>query len=393
MARPRTARGFTLVELLVVITIIGMLVSLLLPAIQAAREAGRRAVCQSNMRQCAIGLNTVEQTRKGFPGYVDRINKAGGLQWRASWVIPILPSLESNALYQNWMNPSLPLQWDSSNSMTYNRSQYITELSILVCPSNANPDLRDDALSYVVNTGIARTANDNYRPVYSSPNWEEDSASGVFFNQSRADYASYTWGTKRVNMDYITSNDGSTNTLLLSENLQSGGWAADPSSTNLPFQGDFQARQSVGMVWFLTGNKNNSDNPTPPLGSSFMVEAMGINDMAQQMSGLPRVPFSSTDFNQPTGLAGARPSANHPGGVNAMFCGQNARFLSETMEYRVYTQLMTTLQKQVIVDYAPGPIKASTMSGTGTIQNPQTVSGSTTMVPVPWGYILDEADL
>ena len=60
MAGPKKTRGFTLVELLVVITIIGMLVSLLLPAIQSAREAGRKNTCMNNMRNCGLALIQVE---------------------------------------------------------------------------------------------------------------------------------------------------------------------------------------------------------------------------------------------------------------------------------------------------------------------------------------------
>ncbi len=78
MVRPRKSRGFTLVELLVVITIIGMLVSLLLPAIQAAREAGRRSTCQNNMRQCSLAITQAADIKKAYPGYVNSFS-AGGL--------------------------------------------------------------------------------------------------------------------------------------------------------------------------------------------------------------------------------------------------------------------------------------------------------------------------
>ena len=68
----RIRRGFTLIELLVVITIIGMLVALLLPAVQAAREAGRRAVCMNNQKQLGVAMLNFESYR-GFPGYVNTV--------------------------------------------------------------------------------------------------------------------------------------------------------------------------------------------------------------------------------------------------------------------------------------------------------------------------------
>src|SRR5690606_5742560 len=133
--------------------------------------------------------------------------------------------IEQSQLYQNWMNPALTVDWTGAMA-TDNRSQYITQLSVLNCPSNANPDLQDDALSFVVNTGVAFSASDNFRlgtgALLSAPGWAEDAASGVCFNQSNLDYDPAP-AMKKVNMDYISTHDGSTNTLLLTENLQSGG--------------------------------------------------------------------------------------------------------------------------------------------------------------------------
>src|SRR5438067_5518108 len=84
-----SSRGFTLVELLVVIAIIGVLVALLLPAVQAAREAARRMKCTSSMRQLAIGLHNFHDVNSSFPKYTDT---------SVGWPPLILPFIEQQAL-------------------------------------------------------------------------------------------------------------------------------------------------------------------------------------------------------------------------------------------------------------------------------------------------------
>ena len=100
--------GFTLVELLVVIAIIGVLVALLLPAIQAAREAARRSQCANNMRQLSLAVLNYESSRKELPPAgiaqvlkdpkfgVDIFNPLGGM--RFSWIVEILPFMEEQSL-------------------------------------------------------------------------------------------------------------------------------------------------------------------------------------------------------------------------------------------------------------------------------------------------------
>jgi prepilin-type N-terminal cleavage/methylation domain-containing protein len=363
MAGPQKARGFTLVELLVVITIIGMLMALLLPAIQQAREAGRRNTCSNNMHNLGTALMLHEGSKRSFPGYVNVVaNK------RASWIIPILPQLERNDLYQNWQASSMPAAVPASMSMAPTASPWAhTQLALLVCPSNPG-NLGSNPLSYVVNTGSANTASDNFPPV-TSPTWLEDINSGVFFNQSKADwapmataanpnpYATTGFGAAtnmpivKVSLDFVTSNDGSSNTLMLGENLQSSNWATDPTalSTNelMPFQSDFQVRQQAGFVWFITGaNVNNAEPPTSAQASGFNINAYKINGIAKSVS----VPIPNTAFNAAAtvpvggngGLAFARPSSSHPGGSNFYFCDNHYRFISEDIPYHVYTQLMTS---------------------------------------------------
>jgi len=393
MAGPQKARGFTLVELLVVITIIGMLMALLLPAIQQAREAGRRNTCSNNMHNLGTALMLHEGSKRSFPGYVNVVNNK-----RGSWIVPILPQLERNDLYQVWQTLPAPVAIPNSGSVLPTASPWAyTQLALLVCPSNPG-NVGSNPLSYTVNTGSANTASDNFPPVM-GPTWAEDINSGVFFNQSKADwmgganpnpgvggfgiappYPATPMPVVKVSLDFITSNDGSSNTMMLSENLQSSNWASDPTNANelMPFQSDFQVRQQTGFVWFITGNLtgygNNAEPPTSAQAAGFNLNAYKINGIAKSVS----VPIPNTAFNAAAttppggngGLAFARPSSSHPGGANFYFCDNHYRFISEDIPYHVYTQLMTT-------------------KNTGVRGNPASGFPSTGN---PWNYLPSEAD-
>ena len=105
---PRTPHGFTIVELLVVIAIIGLLIALLLPAVQAARESARRAKCQSNIKQLGLGLHTYHDAQKRFPpGYQGMLGNCSGAdnsisnKWKDAgwgWSVFLLPHIEEQSL-------------------------------------------------------------------------------------------------------------------------------------------------------------------------------------------------------------------------------------------------------------------------------------------------------
>ena len=88
----RSKAGFTLVELLVVIAIIGILVALLLPAIQAAREAARRSQCTNNLKQASLAMHNYHDTHNTLP--------FGSWEWRRTWQVLILPFVEQGVLYE-----------------------------------------------------------------------------------------------------------------------------------------------------------------------------------------------------------------------------------------------------------------------------------------------------
>jgi prepilin-type N-terminal cleavage/methylation domain-containing protein/prepilin-type processing-associated H-X9-DG protein len=128
--------AFTLVELLVVIAIIGMLVALLLPAIQASRESARRSQCQSYMKQIGLALLNFESARGNFPpGSVSGPFPAAGVadKSRHGWVVFLLPYLEQQSLYDQY-------RWDTdAGGVSENAGARTVQLKFLQCPS-AEPD-------------------------------------------------------------------------------------------------------------------------------------------------------------------------------------------------------------------------------------------------------------
>src|SRR3954465_6824585 len=141
LRRIRPTVGFTLVELLVVIAIIGILVALLLPAVQAAREAARRAKCVNNIRQIGIAVQNYHDTKKHQPQYHAAVpptgtppgtTYAGGTGWQwpgVTWTVLILPFMEEQSLYDQFKRGEKMI---SVNNLPLAK----TIISGFVCPSN-----------------------------------------------------------------------------------------------------------------------------------------------------------------------------------------------------------------------------------------------------------------
>src|SRR4051812_48033837 len=114
-ARQPSRHGFTLVELLVVIAIIGVLVALLLPAVQAAREAARRTQCANNLKQLSLCITSYQETNGAYPwgvfGNTSYWNKLG--DW--AWGTIILPFAEQQAIYSQ-LNPNFPFGYGSTSA-------------------------------------------------------------------------------------------------------------------------------------------------------------------------------------------------------------------------------------------------------------------------------------
>ena len=132
----RTDRGFTLVELLVVIAIIGILIALLLPAVQAAREAARRMQCGNNLKQLGLALHNYATMHGGFPpggisewnlgGAWDIYNESANGKHGTSWMLQVLPFIEQTPLFDHW---------DFTKNVLGNKTLAESDISMFYCPS------------------------------------------------------------------------------------------------------------------------------------------------------------------------------------------------------------------------------------------------------------------
>ncbi len=337
--RSSTRNAFTLVELLVVIAIIGTLVGLLLPAVQAAREAARRNSCSSNINQLSKALQIREGSTKDLPGYINRLGIAGSNKVvRASWVVTLFPYFEQVQLFEQWNN----------GNPNY------AALELLTCPSNP-PDFQGAPnLSYVANTGW-RSPSDSST---------ENPADGLFFDRTRvADLSvtpAYNWSTAKdprdsnsdpqqdrpevvMSIAYIQARgDGTTKTMMLSESLASLFWAyTEPSDSNGDFQKAIEAPYHFGFTWEQPTAVAN-DTKRRINGSKDPLAYTSFQEMTTLKTGEPANLPSSGDTNQRPCL----PSSNHPGGVNAAFVGGQVQFVGDQIEPFVYAQLLTSNHKQ-----------------------------------------------
>jgi prepilin-type N-terminal cleavage/methylation domain-containing protein/prepilin-type processing-associated H-X9-DG protein len=336
--------AFTLVELLIVIAIIGILVAILLPAISAVREAGRRTACMNNLRQLSLAVLNYEQTQKKFPGYrnIQAIDAAGRRR-NAGWLFPLLPHLESKSVFEAY-GPRGP-------AATRGRTPTL-RLPGVTCPSDyiAEDRIRKNwytATSYVANVGQWDVAATRSAP----PDWR---ANGLFLDQLPFGDDGRPVRVETTSAKYVTAGDGLSKTLMLSENVDAGFW---PDALEA----------SIGFGWEAT-IVNGEPRPTTLLRINELVGEYWRSQLAQSSllssvvafaerslpnghpPGGPPTPPPDQDpdpLPDPTGSGPqpvyplARPSSFHSGGVLATYADGHVQFLREDIAYLTYCALMT----------------------------------------------------
>ncbi len=320
--RLRGRPGFTLVELLVVIAIIGTLMALLLPAVNNAREQGRRTACLNNMKQLSTALHSYEATKRELPGYANAV--AGHV---VTWAMATFPYIERTDVWSVWNTPDAVPPSAADTARLQAATPY---MEVMICPSNPPIDNTHPWLSFVANCGTQDLVKPTTIPPSPSTSGGERLANGVFFDRCTPVTKSNKGIFQQLVMSLDHIPDGASNTLMLSENLQAYKYTDDAGASGAQSQYDPGAardvEQWIGFVWSRTPSapslaaKINGDKD-----AKLLIPKWNLGD---------RTPEGNVTYS--------RPSSNHSGGVNVAMCGGELFFMRDDIDYRVYQQLMTS---------------------------------------------------
>ena len=330
----RQKTGFTLVELLVVITIIGILMGLLLPAVSMVRESGRRTQCANNTRQLALAINTFHTSRERYPGWREWTAKwnlkstsvPAGANKPISWMTVLLPYMDQETVSKKWENPRVAVS-----------SQLIPPIPTFTCPSDttlATTQMLNEApeTSYVANAGCGVAINNRNR--LKANGLFQDL---VFFDGQNA---------PAVHLRQFELADGASNTIAISENLQALFWHQSTLKQPTPVTAPnlYQALEPASYAEIIKNRRHRATYsnimvwwPKPPGGATKGIahtDLIKVNGEAMHRNLRDANPIAFMPY-------AARPSSNHSNGVTVGFADGHTAFITEEIDYIAYQSLLT----------------------------------------------------
>jgi prepilin-type processing-associated H-X9-DG protein len=377
-------RGVTLLDLMVLVLVVGVLIGLVLPAIQESRRTRCRAYCDHNLRNVGLGLQGYLNTKGHYPN-AGTFREAPGATAPASstilgcftdvtsvpflppqpppsvakdfgplrsWVVDILPYIDANDLANAWdHNRSYASTFaDPASGNPPNVHIASKSIGILICPENTTLKPASPNLSYVVNGGFSRWVGDptiGWRgrakggfSTRAGPDWGMDVASqtGVMFLGT--DTGKAPWDRRTIPQSIV---DGTSQTILATENLRAGFSPGSPATGGLATG---WACPHPNVVMFIASDRICPSGRCPTGGTSPTLTPGPYGDgdawaLANSPSRNPHESINARAKDAAPEGAFPYPSSNHAGGVNVLFCDGSVRFISETIDGTVYANLIT----------------------------------------------------
>jgi len=298
--------AFTLVELLVVITIIGILIAMLLPAVQAARESARRAKCSNNMKQIVLAMHQYHESYKMFP-----LNHGGNQQTSTSgtghsWMMCILPFIEQEALWEK-IKLNQPLSHGDNTIASR------TVVPTFLCPTDDSPGLMNNRANLSANDQRAIT---NYKAV-AGGNWNWGDHTNV--RQGGIKWRNDANGLDRGNGLICRNHDSHVRNLTIFADIKDG-----TSSTFAV--GETVPKWCTHTWWWWY----NASTGTCGIPLNYRKKTHDLADPVNAVDWVRNYSF----FSQ------------HEGGANFGLCDGSVTFISDSIDITLYRQLATISGKE-----------------------------------------------